>query len=153
MLGLARRMLDSPGQAEALVHDVFLEAWHRARYCDPSHSTLRSWLMLRLRSRAIERKRIAREGQDGARGEPGARACSDPSAAAALGADATRMSAFLEKLPADQRIVLELGFFEGLTYAEIARTLDVPIDAIKSNMVRAISLLRASMRNEAESEP
>ncbi|HEY2216370.1 MAG TPA: sigma factor, partial [Solirubrobacteraceae bacterium] len=52
MLAVGQRILGSAREAEDLVHDVFLEAWLRARYYDPARGSVRTWLMLRLRSRA-----------------------------------------------------------------------------------------------------
>jgi RNA polymerase sigma-70 factor (ECF subfamily) len=107
--------------------------------------------MLRVRSRAIDRRREA--GGDGDRGprEPrsqGSSAIRD----AVLSADATRIRALMETLPPDQRAVIELAYFEGCTFAAIANTLDLPIGVVRSSMVHAISRLRAGMRNHAGSE-
>ena len=54
MLALAQRILGSKNDAEDLVHDVFLEAWRRAADYDPERGTVRAWLILRTRSRAID---------------------------------------------------------------------------------------------------
>jgi RNA polymerase sigma-70 factor (ECF subfamily) len=151
MLGLARRLLDSPSEAELVVHDVFLEAWHRARYYDPSRGNVCSWLMLRVRSRALDRRREAQGDRDRGPRElrsQGSSAIRD----AALSADSTRVRALMETLPPDQRAVLELAYFEGCTFAAIANRLDLPIGVVRSSMVHAISRLRAAMRNHAGSE-
>src|SRR5690348_4003420 len=55
MLAVARRILGS--EPEDLVQDVFLEAWHRARHFDPARGSVRTWLMLRVRSRSLDRLR------------------------------------------------------------------------------------------------
>ena len=153
MLGLARCMLDSPAEAEAVVHNVFLEAWHRARYYDPSRGNVCSWLMLRVRSRAIDRRRETGGDRDRGPRKPRAPGSSAMRDAAALAVDPTRMGAFMATLPPDQRAVLELAYFEGCTFAEIANTLEIPIGVARSSMLHAISRLRAGMRNDAGSEP
>ena len=57
MLGVALRILKNRQDAEDLRHDVFFEAWRRAGEYDPARGTVRSWLLLRVRSRGIDRLR------------------------------------------------------------------------------------------------
>lgn len=57
MVGVAVRLLNNNRDAEDLVHDVFIEAWQKASSFDPTRGTVRSWLMVRLRSRAADRRR------------------------------------------------------------------------------------------------
>src|SRR5689334_2088119 len=56
LMALAVRMLQDRSQAEELLHDVFLEAWHHARDYDPGRGTVRAWLLTRMRSRALDRR-------------------------------------------------------------------------------------------------
>ena len=55
LLGLAKRMLGSQAAAEDLLHDVFLEVWHHAAEYDPARGAVRAWLIVRTRSRALDR--------------------------------------------------------------------------------------------------
>ena len=55
MLGLGLKLLRDRGEAEEILHDVFLEAWKRAGDYDPSRGSVRTWLMLRMRSRCLDR--------------------------------------------------------------------------------------------------
>jgi RNA polymerase sigma-70 factor (ECF subfamily) len=144
MLAVGQRIVGGPREAEDLVHDVFLEAWLRARYYDPSRGSVRTWLMLRLRSRALDRRRSAQRGRsvDVADLKLEAKPTDDGPGA---GADARRVRGLLAELPVEQRTVLELSYFQGCTCAEIATTLDVPIGTVKSRMSRAIAQLRASL--------
>jgi RNA polymerase sigma-70 factor (ECF subfamily) len=154
MLGLAKRMLGSPREAEDLVHDVFLEAWHRARYYDASRGSVRAWLMLRLRSRALDRKRVLRRrGASVALDEEKSPLVSASDHAAGSGVDAARLHTVLQTLPLEQRAIVELSYFEGRTHVEIAAELAVPVGTVKSRMARAISLLRVGMRGKAVSQP
>jgi RNA polymerase sigma-70 factor (ECF subfamily) len=54
MLGVAVKMLKSRRDAEEMVHDVFLEAWSHAGDYDPARSSVKTWLLLRLRSRCLD---------------------------------------------------------------------------------------------------
>jgi RNA polymerase sigma-70 factor (ECF subfamily) len=146
MLAVAQRVLGAAQPAEDLVQDVFLEAWHRARHYDASRGTVRTWLMLRLRSRAIDRKRAAQRARrvdlDEAKlGEQSARDGEPISAR-----EASTLRGLLAELSSEQKAVLELGYFGGLSCAEIASRLDVPIGTVKSRMSRAIAHLRVRLQ-------
>ena len=56
LLALATRLLRDRAQAEELLHDVFLEAWHHARDFDPTRGSVRAWLVTRMRSRSLDRR-------------------------------------------------------------------------------------------------
>src|SRR5262245_23555357 len=57
LLSLVRRIVGSPEAAEDIVHDVFIEAWGRSGDYDPSRGSVRTWLALRARSRALDHKK------------------------------------------------------------------------------------------------
>lgn len=151
LLGLAGRMLGSPGDAEDLVHDVLLEAWRCAEAYDPRRASVRTWLAMRTRSRALDRLRAAGRvrpvgspfsDSDEGRPEPAAETPEDPT----LSPDRHRVRRALDALPAPQRAVLELGYYEGLSSAEIAERVSVPIGTVKSRVAAALARLREVMR-------
>jgi RNA polymerase sigma-70 factor (ECF subfamily) len=151
MLAVGQRFLGDAREAEDLVHDVFLEAWHRARHYDRTRGTVRTWLMLRMRSRAIDwlrsTRRSGRVDIEETTGAPAASA--DPEAPWRRG---RALHGELAELPAEQRIVLELGFFAGYSHAEIALQLEIPLGTVKSRMSRAISTLRSRL-DPSEGKP
>src|SRR5262249_9415197 len=62
LLALLRRMLGTGGEAQDLLHDVFLQAWESVREYDASRGSARTWLLVRARSRALDRlQRRSRE--------------------------------------------------------------------------------------------
>jgi len=141
MLAVGQRFLGGAREAEDLVHEVFLEAWHRARHYDRTRGSVRTWLMLRLRSRALDWLRSARRaglvGFEETKGAPAASA--DPDAAWRI---RRALHGELAELPEEQRVVLELGFFAGYSHAEIALELEIPLGTVKSRISRAIMALR-----------
>lgn len=146
LLAVAQRIVGSPREAEDVVQDVFLEAWHRARHYDPQRGTVKTWLMLRLRSRSLDRLRANRRAQavaleDGLPQPTEGRV----SETAVLAIDSKAVSRAVSDLPEDQRAVLELGYFAGQSCAEIADALSVPIGTVKSRMSRAIAQLRRTL--------
>src|SRR5512140_792397 len=60
LLGLALRIVREKREAEDLLHDVFLEAWRSAKDFDPKRGRVRTWLAIRMRSRALDLQKSAR---------------------------------------------------------------------------------------------
>src|SRR3954462_8137945 len=68
LLGLALRIVREKREAEDLLHDVFLEAWRSAKDFDPKRGRVRTWLAIRMRSRALDLQksaRVSRNTEDG----------------------------------------------------------------------------------------
>lgn len=143
MLGLATRLLGDRLEAEDLVHDVFVEAWNKAdAFCAERGST-GAWLMVRIRSRAIDRLRrsgVARRhaAQTAAMEAAGAAAAEDPARAC----DRGRVAEALSALSPEQRSVIERAYFGGLSCADIARESGTPLGTVKSRLAAATRELR-----------
>lgn len=138
---VARRLLGPGPEVDDLVHDVFLEAWSRAGDFDPSRGSVRAWLLVRARSRCLDRKRSAAVTRRGTLDhEP-----VDPNSrhdTMDMDVDCGRLRAALERLPVDQRSALLLGVCEGLSSTEIAARLDIPVGTVKSRVHAAMQKLR-----------
>src|SRR5437879_1266503 len=59
LLAIGRRILGDRREAEDLLHDVFLEVWRQAGDYDEARGTVRAWLLMRMRSRALDRRKAA----------------------------------------------------------------------------------------------
>ena len=144
LLALATRLLGDRPQAEELLHDVFLEAWHHARDFDPARGSVRAWLVTRTRSRAFDRR--AARSRHGRLAEAAAREHSALAQAdASVPLDAARVRQEVSRLPPELVTLLELAYFEGLSFSEIGEALAIPLGTVKSRMARALSLLREGM--------
>lgn len=148
MLALATRILGSQREAEDLVHDVFLEAWHRARQYDAARGSVRAWLVLRTRSRALDALRAARRAPRVELDAAGPRASDGPDAGDTH--DGQKLRGMLETLPREQHTVLELAYFGGYSFSEIAERLSIPVGTVKSRMSRAIEALRSKLGEPGE---
>jgi RNA polymerase sigma-70 factor (ECF subfamily) len=141
LLGLALRIVRERREAEDLLHDVFLEAWRCAKDFDPKRGRVRTWLAIRMRSRALDLQKSARvsrnAGDGGLELVPDDRERTTP--------DHSRVRAALGQLAADQRRVLELAYFEGLSCSEIAARITIPIGTVKSRLAAAMQKLREHM--------
>jgi RNA polymerase sigma-70 factor, ECF subfamily len=146
LLGVARRLLRSDREAEDLVHDVFLEAFRHSRDFDEARGTVRAWLVMRLRSRALDRlksvgyARVSSLETTTLPVEPSVQPVEITSTT-----EIHLVRTALAGLPADQRMVIELGYFEGLSLSEVATRLETPIGTIKSRLARALSRLREEL--------
>jgi RNA polymerase sigma-70 factor (ECF subfamily) len=149
VLAVARRMLASAGEAHDLLHDVFLEAWQQVRQYDAQKASVRTWLLVRVRSRALDRLgRRAREERAHRTLSPrGSEVGADPSTLHAERHLALRQA--LVALDESVRGTLELTYFEGLTAAEIAQRMSVPEGTVKSRLARGLSQLLGELSGES----
>lgn len=147
LLSMAEKILTDRAMAEDLVHDVFLEVWRHAASYDPARGSVRTWMLVRLRSRALDRMRSARTRREVGSNDDGEPTgiveldTEDPS----LEPDRKSIRRALAELPAEQRQVLELAYFQGLTSSEIAERMGSPLGTVKSRTAAAIAKLRSVM--------
>jgi RNA polymerase sigma-70 factor, ECF subfamily len=146
--GSALRVLGDNGAAEDVVQDVFVELWTRPGRYDPDAGMLRTYLTVLARHRAVdlvrsELRRIARQERDyrlTPASPPGG--VSDEVLAAQT---ASLVRAAVEMLPASQRQVVELVYFEGLTCREVASAVGIPEGTAKSRLRLALSKLEMAL--------
>ena len=148
LLATAVRVLGDRREAEDVVHDVLLEAWQKASDYDRGRGSVRTWLLVRLRSRALDRLwRVSRTRVQTME----ARTLDDflPALADDPGQalDHARVRRAIEDLPEPQRRVLELAYFEGLSSAEVADQLAIPVGTVKSRTAAGLARLRAAMHD------
>lgn len=143
LLAVARRLLGDPTAAEDLVHDVFLEAWRNAAAYAQQRGSVRTWLLVRLRSRALDRLRADRVRVR--KREPGLGTAQISEAAhdeLVRTPDRKLVLEALAQLDAQQRETLELAYFEGLSAREIAERTQAPIGTVKSRIAAGLARLR-----------
>ena len=149
MLGLARRIVIGKPEAEDIVHDVFVEAWRRAADYDENRGSVKAWLLLRTRSRAIDFRKSAGVARTVPTGDADWLATlADPRADGSEGPDRARLRQRISTLNAEQREVLWLGYFEGLSSSEIAIRIGVPIGTVKSRVAAALGALRLALADQ-----
>src|SRR5262245_41199472 len=140
---LAQRLLRSPCDAEDLVHDVCMETWRQAHTYRASRGSVRAWLVMRLRSRALDRLRSPRHAFPEPR--PSGDGADDPAGHQVdpiVRSDCERAQRAMAGLPPDQRTVLELAYLEGLALPEIGERLAIPLGTAKSRLSRALAKIR-----------
>jgi RNA polymerase sigma-70 factor, ECF subfamily len=148
LLGLAMRIVRDRREAEDLLHDVFLEAWRSAKDFDPKRGRVRTWLAIRMRSRALDLQKSARVSRNA--GDAGLDLLVDDSSNASP--DHARVRAALADLGTEQRRVLELAYFEGLSCTEIAERISIPVGTVKSRIAAGLDRLRNGLSRRSPSE-
>ena len=142
LLGLALRIVKERREAEDLLHDVFLEAFRCAKDFDPRRGKARTWLAIRMRSRALDMVKSARVSRNA--GDAGLDVVVDEREVATP--DHARIRAMLADLSLDQRRVLELAYFEGLSCTEIAERIAIPVGTVKSRIAAGLGHLREQIK-------
>jgi RNA polymerase sigma-70 factor (ECF subfamily) len=142
----ALRVLGSASLAQDVVQDVFVELWCHPEKYDESLGTLRTFLTVCARHRAhdvirSELRRAAREERSD-RLIPPQRDAS-PSERITAAETASEVRAAVDLLPPGQREVVELAYFRGLSYRDVARATGVPEGTAKSRVRLALARLEA----------
>lgn len=147
--GLVLRIVTDPSVAEEVLVDVYLQAWRQAaRYSEDRGSPM-AWLTTIARSRALDRLRAS--SQDRQRSQPLELVGHQ---AAATGADDAAMASELRKfvhqaldsLSPEQREVIELAYYRGLSHREIASELGQPLGTVKTRTRLGMMKLREMLK-------
>jgi RNA polymerase sigma-70 factor (ECF subfamily) len=142
LLALGRGILGDLAEAEDLLHDVFLEAWRHSADFSSERGTVATWLALRTRSRAIDRRRAAPRVKRTDIDHQELLEVSDPLADPSRIVDRGKLRPALLCMSAEERQVIALGYFEGLSSSEIAERVGAPIGTVKSRTRTALEKLR-----------
>jgi RNA polymerase sigma-70 factor (ECF subfamily) len=151
LLGLASRILGAGGEAEEVVQELFLYVWRAAATFDPERGSVLAWLLVATRSRAIDRLRARRPISTGGAMKSLDEMPESASAGSVEGDSAAReweaiCLAAIRELPPEQRRVLELAYFEGLTHTEIAEKTATPLGTVKTRARLGLMKLRDRVR-------
>jgi RNA polymerase sigma-70 factor (ECF subfamily) len=152
LFALLLKILGDRAEAEDLLHDVFLEAWRHAGDYSLERGTVAAWLVLRARSRAIDRRRSAPRARSVPLEGSELPERGDPAADPGRTSDQRRLGDVFSVMSADEREVILLGYFEGLSSTEIAERIGKPVGTVKSRTRSALEKLRGALGRE-EREP
>ncbi len=150
--GLAQRILGEAADTDEVVEEVFWQVWQQAERFDVARGRVAVWLLTIARSRSLDRVRSRQRRRnevsdtldDGSSrlDQMATEASADPGEFADQRA---RVAAALQLLPPDQRDVVLLAYFSGLSQAEIAERLQLPLGTVKTRTRLAFAKLRESL--------
>jgi RNA polymerase sigma-70 factor (ECF subfamily) len=148
VLGLCRKVLSSPSDAEEVVQEVFLEVWRKAFQFDQQKGCAISWILRITHSRAVDRLRVreaARRRDDHhARETVGGRDDLVLDLIVA-GETAARIRDGLTQLSPLRREAVSLTYLAGHTYQEASDLLSVPVPTLKTRVRDGLLALRIAM--------
>ena len=150
--GLAVRLTGRRGTAEEVTQDAFLNLWRKASHYDPRRGSVGAWLLTFVRHRAIDSLRSSGRRERNVELESAAERLEarDRTDDVVEGREEARHARRLVKeLPADQREVIELAYFGGMTQGEIAAKVGIPLGTVKGRSRLALEKLRRSVASES----
>ena len=151
-LATALRVVGSREEAEDVVHEAFVAVWRKIDRFDAERGALRAWLMTVVRNRAIDRVRARRPKMDLEDADERSllRTGPNPTWEAALArASASEIQVALASLPDEQRQAVELAYFEGYTYREVAELTGVPAGTANGRLRLALAKLREALQGSS----
>ena len=150
--GLAHRVTRDEQLARDITQDVFTYLWERPDRVDLSRGSLRSFLAVIAHRRAVDAVRRSERRTRTESASAGHEVVDGPESAVVEAATTAwrnaRLADGLSMLPPEQREALELAYFDGMTYKQVAMTLKIPEGTAKSRLRLAMSRLRAVLGDE-----
>lgn len=146
--GVVLRIVRDPSQTEEVVQEVFVELWRIAPRFDPEKGTVSSWVATIAHRRAVDRVRSEQSARNRVERESArVERPHDEVAESVVAVDQTqferrRVRRALDRLTSMQREAVELAYFGGYTYREVAVLLGVPEGTIKTRIRDGMIRLR-----------
>lgn len=146
---LALRIVRRPEDAEDVTQQVFTQAWRTSARFDASRGVVAAWLLMMARSRAIDCLRRRNPARDGISDDERLAAIPDPEPSVeyvvATREQVERVQVAIDALPAEQRVAVELAYYDGLTQSEIAERTSTPLGTVKTRVRSALQTLRSAV--------
>ena len=150
VFGLTLRILGDRSVAEEVLFDVYTQVWRQAARYDPARGGPLGWITTIARSRAIDRLRSDKplQQEDELSDTTASRETSaiSPETSAALAEMREIVRGALDLLSPEQRQIIELAYYSGMTQTEIAAHLQLPLGTVKTRTRLAMMKLRETLR-------
>ena len=152
IFNLCVRILKDEAEAQDVLQEIFLQIWREAERFDASRASVKTWLFTIARSRSLDRYRSRKTVRDRLEEQTEDQLQQIPDRADLQGASVAQQYVLsaLSQLSPEQRLVLELSYYEGLTQEEIAERLKEPLGTIKSRIRAALIKLRSTFSGKEE---
>ena len=145
VFALAKRVLGDTGRAEEIVQEVFVRLWNQPERFDPERGTLRSFLLAQTHGRSVDllRSDSARKAREEREVKATAEAGYDLEREVWDMAVAAQVRDAVMTLPNEERRAIELAYFGGHTYREVAVELGAPEGTVKSRIRSGLKRMRS----------
>jgi RNA polymerase sigma-70 factor (ECF subfamily) len=148
VFGLAMRVLANTALAEETTQDVFVRLWEKPDRFEPERGTLRAFLLAIAHSRAVERVRAEasiRRRHESAQRQPVVSTNDDPARNIVVRDAQEAVRRALVELPEEQRRPIEMAYYQGLSYREVAAALSEPEGTVKYRIRTGMQKMRAAL--------
>lgn len=147
VVGVVRRVVRDPSMSDEVAQEVLTEVWRKAKRFDPDRGSAMTWIMTIAHRRAVDTVRSvqASRDRDDRVGRRSVRPFDETSEQVHDDAERSRVRAALDSLTDKQREAIELAYFGGHTYREVAEMLDTPLGTVKTRMRDGLIRLRDTM--------
>lgn len=146
--GLIRKVLRDPAQSEEVAQEVLLEVWRTARRYDPSQSNATTWTLTMAHRRAVDRVRAEQASRDRTErmaAREGGRDVDEVVEEVESRFESQQVQQALNGLSDLQRQAIELAYYGGYSYPEVAQKLDAPLGTVKTRLRDGLIRLREAM--------
>ncbi len=148
VFGVALKVLRERSWAEDVTQEAYLQIFNQAGNFEPSEGSVTGWVATIAHRRAVDAVRRAEARRRRERSQPVAPAVDETSEPVVLQDERRRVNVALGSLSDLQREAIELAYYEGLTYREVAERLDAPLGTIKTRMRDGLRRLRSILGAE-----
>jgi RNA polymerase sigma-70 factor, ECF subfamily len=147
---LARRVCGSEEFAEEVTQDVFLDLWKRPQRFDADRGSLRTYLITRAHGLSVDlvRAEVARQAREQKSVADTVNTGYDFDHYVFDLSTADKVQRIVAQLPHDERAAIEMAYFEGMTYSDVAKTLGTPEGTIKSRIRSGLRRLREVLHQQ-----
>jgi RNA polymerase sigma-70 factor, ECF subfamily len=146
--GIVRRVVRDPSQSDEVTQEVFVEVWRTATRFDHTRGTAQTWVLTMAHRRAVDRVRseqASRDRNDRIGHRDRSRAFDEVAEQVELNVEHQQIRDALDVLTDLQREAVELAYYKGYTYREVAELLDTPLGTVKTRMRDGLIRLRDAM--------
>lgn len=148
VFGVALRTTKSRSHAEEVAQEVFIQVWKQADQFDPAKGTARSWIATLAHRRSVDFVRRSQSSRDRDSAQPPSADRGDIADEVVESDERARVRLALSALTDLQREAIEMAYFNGMTYREVAESIGAPLGTVKTRMRDALARIREIMERE-----
>lgn len=150
VFALSNRMLKNKFDAEEITYDVFMQIWNSADQYDSSKSSPLGWILMITRTRSIDRIRKESKSKywEGLESHELHSQVNNPEKASLLSEERVMVIKAMSKLSDNEKKMIELAYYQGLTQSEISEYLKQPLGTVKTTIRRSLMILRDSLSTD-----